>query len=78
MSDNLVEVIIDGRDIYEQIRMPVVPRKGDILWLSSLTYGHSDVREVVVSRVEWSRDQKAWDTPHEGIRARVTVRRTQK
>jgi hypothetical protein len=71
-------VSVSGRDIYEQLQMPVVPRKGDILWLSSLTRGHSDVVEVVVSKVEWARDNTAWAarTPHEGIHARLTVRRT--
>ena len=49
MSD-LISVSVSGRDIYEWLAMPVVPRKGDILWLSSLTRGHSDVVEVVVSK----------------------------
>ena len=75
MTD-LISVSVSGRDIYEWLAMPVVPRKGDILWLSSLTRGHSDVVEVVVSKVEWARDQTVWGPPHDGIHARLTVRRT--
>jgi hypothetical protein len=77
MTD-LIDVTIRGRDIFEKVRMPVVPRKGDHIWLSSLTMGRADVSDVVVSRVEWARDQTAWarNTPHEGIHAWVTVRRT--
>lgn len=74
----MISVAIRGRDIYEEVRFPEVPRKGDILWLSSLTMGRSDVVEVMVSKVEWARDQVAWvhDKENEGIHVWLTVRRT--
>ena len=56
MSDGIY-VRISGNGIYETLMMPEVPRKGDILWLSSLTRGASPVLEVLVSKVEWSMDQ---------------------
>lgn len=74
----MISAHIRGHDIYETVRFPEVPRKGDILWLSSLTKGHSDVAEVMVSKVEWARDQIAWahDKENEGIHVWLTVRRT--
>jgi hypothetical protein len=74
----VISVRIQGRDIYHVMRMPEVPRKGDLLWLESLTLGAVPVREVVVSKVEWSRDQRAWatDRENEGIGVWLTVRRT--
>jgi len=76
----MIEVRITGHDIFEHLRMPEVPRKGDILWLSSLTRGSSEVVEVIVSKVEWARDQTAWmsDKENEGIGVWLTVRRTKK
>jgi len=74
----MIHVHIVGHDIYEQVQMPIVPRKGEILWLRSLTLGASKIIEVQVSKVEWSRDQKAWitDEQNNGISAWLTVRRT--
>jgi hypothetical protein len=75
----MIHVVIKGHDIYESMRMPAVPRKGDILWLQSLSLGRSDVVEVIVSKVEWARDHTAWvnDRENEGIHAWLTVRRHQ-
>jgi hypothetical protein len=73
----MFNVSIVGSGIYETLYMPVVPRKGDILWLSSLTMGRSKVREVLVSKVEWARDQTNAFGELDGIHARITVRRTQ-
>jgi len=28
-----------------------------------------------VSKVEWAKDQTAWGPPHDGVHARLTVRR---
>jgi hypothetical protein len=76
MTESMVYVFISGGGIYETLPMPTVPRKGDILWLSSLTLGACPVLEVVVSKVEWSRDQTAAYGENNGIHARLTVRRT--
>jgi hypothetical protein len=70
-----MRVLIRGRDIYEELIMPEVPRKGDILWLESLTRGRCKVREVLVSKVEWARTQNAW-VNDDGIHVWLTVRRT--
>jgi hypothetical protein len=51
-----IQVCIQGRDIYETLTMPVAPRKGDFLWLGSLTRGRV-MAEVLVSKVEWSMEQ---------------------
>lgn len=72
----MFSVYITGSGISETLYMPVVPRKGDTLWLSSLTMGRSKVREVLVSRVEWVRDQTNAFGGLDGIYARITVRRT--
>ena len=74
---SLITVRIQGRDIYWVGRLPEVPRKGDIIWLKSLTLGVVDVNEVVVSKVEWARSQQSWatDTETEGIHVWLTVRR---
>lgn len=74
----MIYVRVQGHDIYETLRMPEVPRKGDLLWLESLTQGRCKVVEVVVSKVEWSRDQTAYftDKENEGIGVWLTVRRT--
>jgi hypothetical protein len=64
---------IRGDDIYDSIWMPVVPRKGDILWLSSLTRGRYPDPEVLVSKVEWSMDQQSGN-----ISAWIVVRRVNK
>jgi hypothetical protein len=70
-------VSIRGDGIFETLYMPVVPRKGDILSLSSLTMGTCKVLEAVVSKVEWVRDQtQAFTSPTDGIHAWITVRRT--
>lgn len=50
---------IKGNGIYDEIWMPAAPRKGDRLWLSSLTRGRSDVLDVLVSQVEWAMDQRS-------------------
>jgi hypothetical protein len=47
-----------GRDIYVELRMPLVPAKGDILELHSLTGGATKNR-VIVERVEWVMDQQS-------------------
>jgi hypothetical protein len=74
---NYVTVHISGHDIYETLAMPVVPRKGDILALSSLTMGRCKVLDVVVVGVEWTRDQtQAFRGDNEGIGAWVYVHRT--
>lgn len=74
----MISVNIQGHEIFETIRMPEIPRKGDLLWLNSLTSGRCPVTEVIVSRVEWARDQTAriHDTENEGIHVWLTVRRT--
>jgi hypothetical protein len=54
-----IYVHITGHDIYETVFMPAVPRKGDILWLSSLTRGANPIPEVIVSKVEWSMEQQS-------------------
>jgi len=77
----MIHVTIEGDGIYEHLRMPVVPRKGEVLWLTSLI-GHSEriPNEVLVSKVTWARDQtvRYTDKEHEGIRVRLTVRRINK
>lgn len=73
----MIRVSITGLDIYETLEMPVAPRKGDRLWLRSLC-GRSDLpSDVIVSKVEWVRDQTARFTDREnaGIYPRLTVRR---
>ena len=74
----MISVTIQGKGIYEHLRMPEVPRKGDHLWLASL-FSRSDLpTDVLVSKVEWARDQTArfTDREHEGIHVWLTVRRT--
>lgn len=76
---NHVTVRISGDGIYEPLVMPVVPRKGDILALSSLTMGRCDVLDVVVVGVEWVRDQtQAYTGDNEGIGAWVYVHRVKR
>jgi hypothetical protein len=58
-SQDGIYVIIKGNDVYETLRMPQVPSKGDILWLSSLTRGRSKYLEAQVSRIEWAMDQRS-------------------
>jgi hypothetical protein len=71
-----VTVHICGHGIYETLTMPVVPRKGDILALSSLTMGRCKVLDAVVVGVEWTRDQtQAFTGENEGIGAWVYVHR---
>ena len=48
-------VSIRGDGIYETLPMAAIPRKGDILWLDSLT--RNKIPEVLVSKVEWCKDQ---------------------
>lgn len=69
MSDGIT-LNIKGHDIYEQVRLPFVPRKGDILWLGSLTRGRVKVPEVIVSKVEWAMDQTTGE-----VHVWLTVRR---
>lgn len=69
----MTPVYVRGDGIYFWLNMPEAPRKGDILWLSSLTRGACDVQEAVVSRVSWSMDQTSGI-----IGAWVTVRRQPK
>lgn len=76
MTEPMFHVIVTGHEIYETLMMPAVPRKGDILWLQSLTRGHSDVPEVIVSKVEWARQQNTYGGPHDGIHVWLKVRRT--
>lgn len=72
----MITAHITGNDIYETVRFPEVPRKGDILWLESLTLGRSKVKEVIVSKVEWARDQTNWvHGDNEGVHVWLTVRR---
>jgi len=75
----VIRVTISGNDIHQTMRLPAIPRKGDFLWLSSLV-GHSDgiPREVIVSKVEWARDQadRYIDKENEGVHVWITVRRT--
>jgi hypothetical protein len=52
---------------------PETPRKGDYLWLSSLTRGAIPIAEVIVSKVEWAMDQT-----NGNVHARLTVRRVSK
>lgn len=68
-----VHVLIRGDDIYHELWMPEAPRKGDTLWLSSLTRGRYKDPEVLVSKVEWSMDQKSG-----GISVWLHVRRINK
>ena len=58
MSD-LIYMSVQGDDIYEHIALPQVPRKGDVLWLGSLTRGASKIPEVLVSKVEWAMEQSS-------------------
>lgn len=71
--DKGVNVIITGDDIHDNLYMPFVPRKGEILWLSSLTRGKYKEPEVLVSKVVWSMDQISGS-----INAWVHVRRVNK
>lgn len=50
---------IQGKGIYETLHLPAIPRKGDILWLGSLTRGACPIKEVLVSKVEWAMDQRS-------------------
>jgi hypothetical protein len=51
-----IMVSVSGRDFYEWIEFPTVPRKGDLLDLGSLTSGaHRGV--AVVSEVRWLKNQ---------------------
>jgi hypothetical protein len=63
-------ISVQGDGIYETMSMPVIPRKGDILWLNSLTRGGSPEVEVMVSKVEWAREQQSG-----AIHVWLTVRR---
>ena len=72
MSD-LICMSVQGDDIYEHISLPAVPRKGDTLWLSSLTRGSSKLSQVLVSKVEWAMDQTYGQT-----HVWLTVRRINK
>ena len=56
MTDQLRWVTIEGHDLYMHLWMPETPRKGDILWLDSLSRGVRRGR-AQVSKVEWSMDQ---------------------
>lgn len=73
----MISVSIRGKDIYETLRMPAIPRKGDRLWLSSLCSRSDLPNDVIVSKVEWARDQTArfTDRENEGIQVLLTVRR---
>jgi hypothetical protein len=53
-----IYLVVVGRDIYVELRMPVVPGKGDYLDLNSLTGGATKNR-VIVERVEWVMDQQS-------------------
>lgn len=67
-----VRVIISGKDLHYDLMMPEAPRKGDFLWISSLTRGaYSKIYEAQVSKVEWVMDQTSGV-----ISAWLTVRRT--
>ena len=72
MSDR-IWMSIKGDGIYETITLPQVPRKGDVLWLSSLTRGANKIPEVLVSKVEWATDQTSGET-----HVWLTVRRINK
>lgn len=52
-----MRVLVTGRDIHEWIDMPECPRRGDFLWLSSLTRGACDVPEAQIIKVEWAMEQ---------------------
>lgn len=56
---DMVSVHVTGHEIYETLTMPeaLVPKKGDYLWLGSLTRGVIK-DDVKVSRVEWGMDQR--------------------
>lgn len=73
----MIAVHIEGSGIYETIRMPAAPRKGDVLWLGSLTLGASQVEEAVVSEVAWAKDNANYmhDKENEGVHVWVKVRR---
>lgn len=67
-----IRCYIVGHKIYDELWMPMAPRKGDRLWLSSLTRGRVNVRDAIVSNVEWSMDQTSGN-----VNAWVHVRRAQ-
>lgn len=69
MSDG-IWCSVQGRGIYFTTYLPAVPRKGDILGLSSLTRGAVPVTEAVVSKVEWNMDQQSGQ-----VHVWLTVRR---
>ena len=69
MSD-LIYMTVQGDEIFEHISLPHVPRKGDVLWLSSLTRGSSKIPEVLVSKVEWAMEQTSGQ-----LHLWITVRR---
>jgi hypothetical protein len=52
-----IYLVVVGNEIFEELRMPVVPAKGDELELHSLTGGRSPHHGVTVSRIEWVMDQ---------------------
>lgn len=52
-------VHIRGKNIYHTMHMSFIPRKGDILWLGSLTRGAISVPQVIVSKVEWAMEQQS-------------------
>lgn len=54
-----IYLIVTGDEIYEELRMPLVPAKGDILELHSLTGGRSPEHRVIVSAIEWVMDQQS-------------------
>ena len=69
MSD-LIYMSVQGDEIYEHISLPQIPRKGDVLWLGSLTRGESKIPEVLVSKVEWAMEQSSGQ-----LHLWITVRR---
>lgn len=72
MTNDGIFVRITGNHIYTTLWMPAVPRKGDILWLKSLTRGAIPIEDVLVSKVEWAMDQASGN-----IGVWVTVRRVE-
>lgn len=70
MPVTLINCAVSGSEIYTWIGFPVVPRKGDILDMGSLTSGVTKGR-FIVSTVEWFMEQHTRTVyPH------LTVRRT--
>jgi hypothetical protein len=65
-----IYLVVTGAEIFEELRMPLVPARGDILELNSLTGGRNPLRRVVVSEIVWVMDQQS-----RVIYPRLTVRR---